>query len=183
MKFSALLAVSVLLGCTFTAQEPTERPDSPRVHADGIEVLVVAENPFSGRYSIDSSHSLDDGSVQTTHVETTVARDSQGRVYLERHNLAPCSSDQQSSLTNFFILDPVAHTRTSCNVTARRGDITRFRGVSLLRPIPAIALLRARVWEAMLFMVSTSLGHARPSRSEAAGPRRNGRLAPRNSGI
>src|SRR5271170_5233131 len=136
MKFSALLAVSVLLGCTFTAQEPTERPDSPRVHADGIEVLVVAENPFSGRYSIDSSHSLDDGSVQTTHVETTVARDSQGRVYLERHNLAPCSSDQQSSLTNFFILDPVAHTRTSCNVTARRCDITRFRGVSLLRPIP-----------------------------------------------
>jgi hypothetical protein len=136
MTFSALLAASVLLASTLAAQESTDLNDRSRVHADGIEVLAVAENPFSARYNIDSFRNLDDGSVQTTHIETTVARDSEGRVYRERHHLPPGNSDEQSSLTNFFILDPVAHTRTSCNVSARRCDITRFRGVSFLKPIP-----------------------------------------------
>jgi hypothetical protein len=136
MKFCALLAASLLLATTLTAQEPTGRADSPGVHADGIEALTIAANPCSARYGIDSARNLDDGSVQTTSVETSVARDSQGRVYRERHSLAPSTSDEQPSLTNFFILDPVAHTRTSCNVTARRCDLTGYNGVSFLRPIP-----------------------------------------------
>jgi hypothetical protein len=136
MKFSALLATSVLLGSALKAQEPAEPVDSPHVRADGVQVLVIAEKPFSARYNIDSSRSLDDGSAQTTHIETTVARDSEGRVYREHHSIPPGNSDEQSSLTNFFMLDPVAHTRTSCNVTARHCHITRYRGVSLFRPIP-----------------------------------------------
>jgi hypothetical protein len=106
MKFCALLVASLLLGSTLTAQEPTERADSPCVHADGIEALTIAANPFFARYGIDSARTLDDGSVRTTRVETSVARDSQGRVYRERHSLAPGTSDEQPSLTNFFILDP-----------------------------------------------------------------------------
>jgi hypothetical protein len=137
MKLCGLLAASLLLaGSPLTAQQPAGPAESSHVRADGIQVLVVAENPFLGRFSIDSSRSLDDGSVQTTHVETTVARDSEGRVYRERHSFASGNSDEQSRLTNFFILDPVAHTRTSCNVTARHCDITRFHGQSFLRPIP-----------------------------------------------
>lgn len=136
MNFYALLAASLLLASTLTAQEPNEPADSPRVHANGVQVLVVADKLFSARYSIDSSRSLDDGSVQTTHAETTVARDSEGRVYRERHNLASANSDEQSSLTNFFIFDPVAHTRTSCTVTARHCDLQLYHGVSSLRPIP-----------------------------------------------
>jgi hypothetical protein len=136
MKFCALLAASLLFAGALTAQEPSDRDDRSRVHADGIEVVVVAANPFSARFGVDSSRSLDDGSVQTKHVETTVARDSQGRVYRERHSLAPGNSGEQPSLKNFFILDPAAHTRTSCNVTARHCDITRYRGVPFLRPIP-----------------------------------------------
>jgi hypothetical protein len=136
VKLHALLAASLFFASRLTAQEPSERPDLLHVRSDGVQVLVVAEKPFSGRYSIDSSRSLDDGSVQTTHVETRVARDSEGRVYRERHNLASGNSDEQSSPTNFFIFDPVAHTRTSCNLTARHCDIQRYQGVSSLRPIP-----------------------------------------------
>jgi hypothetical protein len=47
MKFSALLATSVLLGSALKAQEPAEPVDSPHVRADGVQVLVIAEKPFS----------------------------------------------------------------------------------------------------------------------------------------
>jgi hypothetical protein len=43
------------------------------VRADGVQVPVIAEKPFSARYNVDSSRSLDDGSVPTTHIERTVA--------------------------------------------------------------------------------------------------------------
>ena len=43
MKFSALLATSVLLGSALKAQEPAEPVDSPHVRADGVQVLVIAE--------------------------------------------------------------------------------------------------------------------------------------------
>jgi hypothetical protein len=180
MKFSALLATSVLLG-SLKAQEPAEPVDSPHVRADGVQVLVIAEKPFSARYNIDSSRSLDDGSAQTTHIETTVARDCEGRVYREHHSIPPGNSDEQSSLTNFFILDPVAHTKTSYNVTARHCDITRYPRVSWFRPIPdgsfdpGYRSVRAGSWGAMLFLVSTSSGHARPLPSEVVGRQRNGR--------
>ncbi len=78
-----MLAASVLLDSTLRAQEPAEPVDSPHVRADGVQVLVIAEKPFSARYNINSSRSLDDGSAPTTRIERTVARDSEGRVYRE----------------------------------------------------------------------------------------------------
>jgi hypothetical protein len=167
MKSCALLTASLLLASTVTAQEPSDRDDRFRVRADGIEVLVVAENPFSARYSIDSSRSLDDGSVQTMHVDTTVARDSEGRVYREHHSLAPGNSDNPALQT--FSYSTRSPTREH-PVTSRRGTaISRATteclcsGQSQTAPsTPAIVSLRARTWGAMLFMVSTSSGRARP---------------------
>jgi|HubBroStandDraft_6_1064221.scaffolds.fasta_scaffold18798_4 hypothetical protein len=140
MKFCALLAASLLLICctaaslllasNVNAQEPS------RVHADGIQILLIADNPFSGRYSIDSTQKQDDGSPKTVHVDTNVARDRQGRIHREHRNVAPSDSEKESAIADVFILDPVAHTRTSCNVAARHCQVARYHGPSFLKPAP-----------------------------------------------
>jgi hypothetical protein len=65
-----------------------------------------------------------------------VARDRDGRVYRERHGLAPAGRDEPASPTSIFILDPVAHTATTCDVAARRCTVTGYHGPQLLRPPP-----------------------------------------------
>jgi hypothetical protein len=138
MKLFAWLAALLLLGGS-AAQEsaPRECPGHALcIFANGIEILLVAENPFSARYSIESSRNFDDGSVPTMHLETNVARDSQGRIYREHRSADPNNATEQSELTNIFILDPVAHTQTSCNVAARHCTVRRYHGRSFLKPPP-----------------------------------------------
>src|ERR1700728_589924 len=140
MKFCALLAASLLLICctaaslllasNVNAQEPS------RVHADGIQILLIADNPFSGLYSIDSTQKQDDGSPKTVHVDTNVARDQQGRIYREHRSVAPSDSEKESAIADGFILDAVSHTRTSCNVAARHCNVARYHGPSFLKPTP-----------------------------------------------
>jgi hypothetical protein len=144
MKLSALLAGSLLCVFSVSAQESPEVSRGPdggtRVHVGGIEILLTAGNPFSGRDSIDWTRHLEDGTLQTVHLDAKLARDNQGRVYRERRSFVPANAGvpagQESKLKDIIILDPVARTRTSCNVAARHCDVTRYRRPSAFRPPP-----------------------------------------------
>ena len=137
MKLSALLAAALLPGSPVAAQAPGDlSPNGSALHANVIEISLVAENPFSAHYSIQLSRISDEGSVETMSADTNVARDRDGRVYRERHRLTPAGTDEPSGPTSIFILDPVAHTATTCEVAARRCTVTGYHGPQLLRPPP-----------------------------------------------
>jgi hypothetical protein len=137
VKLCALLAAALLPGSTVAAQAPGDSsPNGSTLQANGIEISLAAENPFFARYRIELSRTSDDGSVETMSADSNVARDSDGRVYRERHRLAPAGTDEPSRPTTMFILDPVAHTATTCEVAARRCTVTGYHGPQLLRPPP-----------------------------------------------
>jgi hypothetical protein len=141
MKACALLVVSLLLACTFAAQESDEASRGPdggtRYHVDGIKVLPVTGKPFSGRSTTEWTRNLADGTVVTTHLFALVARDSQGRIYRERRSFVPANTDEQSKLKEIILFDPAAHTRTTCTVAARRCTVTGYYASTSFKPMPA----------------------------------------------
>jgi hypothetical protein len=141
MKTCALLAASVLVAFTLAAQEsdePSRGPDGgTRFRVHGIQVLPAAGRPFSGRDSIEWTRNLEDGSVVTTHLYATVARDSQGRIYREHMTFFPSNSNQQSRRIDIVLLDPVAHTGTTCVIATRRCTIVGYHASTSFVPPPA----------------------------------------------
>jgi len=141
MKLCALLAASVLIGCTLAAQEATEPSRGPdgdtRIRVAGIEILPAAGKPFSGRDNIEWTRSLEDGSVVKTHLYATLARDSQGRIYRERRKFVPVDSKQESEQIEIILLDPVAHTRTNCVVATHGCTIADYHASASFTPKPA----------------------------------------------
>jgi hypothetical protein len=129
MKFFTLL-VCLLLAASVAAQE-SEEPSrgldgGTHYRVDGIRVLPLAGKPFSGHSTTEWTRTLEDGTVVKTHLFAMVARDSQGRIYRERHSFVPVDSDQQSRLNWILISDPVTHTRTECNIASRHCYVTGY---------------------------------------------------------
>ncbi len=141
MKFCALLAVSLLFACSLVAQEsegPSRGPDGgTRTHVGGIEILPVTGKPFSGRDSIDWTRTLEDGTVQTTHLDANLARDSQGRIYREHRSFVPANGGERSRLNEIILSDPITHTRTTCVVSSHRCTVGRYYAPAsfTLRPV------------------------------------------------
>src|ERR1700733_4599605 len=114
MKLRALLvfAAAALLACSVTAQEsrePWRGPDGgTRVDVAGIQVLPGAVKPFSARDSIEWTRTLEDGSVVTTHLTATVARDSEGRIRRERATFVPANSSDLSEPMEILVSHPAA---------------------------------------------------------------------------
>lgn len=140
MKLCALLAASLLLTCTFAAQEaeePSRGPDGgTRFHVDGIQIRPVAGKPFFGRDNIEWTRTLEDGSVVKTHLYAALARDSQGRIYRENRKFVPGDSDQEPRRTDLTISDPVTHTRTNCILARRQCTITGYFASTTFTPQP-----------------------------------------------
>jgi hypothetical protein len=140
MKLSALLAGFLLFAFSLSAQESPEVSRGPdggtRVHVGGIEILLTAGNPFSARDSIDWTRHLEDRTLQTVHLDAKLARDAQGRVYRERRTFVPTDTGKESKLKDIILLDPVARTRTTCNIAARHCNVTRYHGPDAFRPPP-----------------------------------------------
>jgi len=139
MKLSVLLALAmpVLLACALAAQEqptqdgPVRGPDrgtTYRVH--GIQVLPATNRPFSARDHILWTRRLEDGSVMKTELYALVARDEQGRIYREHRSFVPLNSNHQSRQSDMLVLDPVAHTRTTCVMRTRRCTVSSYRASS-----------------------------------------------------
>jgi hypothetical protein len=133
MKLCALLVGSLVLTCTFAAaqeaDEPSRGPDGGTEYfVNGVSVLPIPGKPFSGQSTTEWTRTLVDGSVVTTHLLTVVARDSQGRIYRERHKFVPLNSNEQSPLEAIRIFDPVAHTETFCRVASHVCNVTAYHG-------------------------------------------------------
>jgi hypothetical protein len=144
VKLYPLLALFLLLASTLAAQDsdaPSRGPDGrTRYFVEGITVLPLAGKPFSGRSTTEWTRKLDDGGVVTTHLFAMVARDSQVRIYRERRNFVPANSDQESRKEDIRIFDPVTHTRTTCEVAARRCTVTGYHARTSFKPTPAGSL-------------------------------------------
>ncbi len=140
MKPYALLAVSLLLACTLAAQEsdePSRGPDGgTRFRVHGIQILPATARPFSGRDNIEWTRNIEDGSVVTTHLFATLARDSQGRIYREHVTFVPANSNQPSRRIDMVLLDPVTHTGTTCIIATRQCTITNYYTPTSFTPPP-----------------------------------------------
>jgi hypothetical protein len=141
MRRYVLLAASLLLAIAVIAQdsdEPLRGPDaSTRTHISGITILPVAGKPFSGRDSVDWTRTLEDGTVVAMHQDALLARDSEGRIYRENVTRFPANSDGHSQRKQFTIFDPVAHSRTVCEVSSRRCVVNAYHSPISFQQRPA----------------------------------------------
>jgi hypothetical protein len=140
MRLYSLLAACLLIASSLIAQESEEFSRGPdggtRVHVSGIDILPAAGKPFSGRDSLDWTRTLEDGTVQTTHLEANLARDSQGRIYRESSTWVPANGTQKSRAWRFYILDPTTHTRTVCMIASHSCEITGYHGATTFTARP-----------------------------------------------
>jgi hypothetical protein len=130
MKFSALLAVSVLAAIPLAAQDADELVHAPDlgtyVRVNGIQILPAVNKPFTGRDHIEWTRTLEDGSMIASELYAVLARDSQGRIYREHMTFVPVNSGQPIPRRQFDLLDPVAHTRTICITATRHCTISDY---------------------------------------------------------
>jgi hypothetical protein len=126
-----VLAACCSLPCPLLAQAPSEPPRGPdstmRNFVPGIEVPALPGMPFVGKDTIEWNRPLDGGDSTTVSLEAIIARDSEGRVYRERHRFAPAGVDPKTTLYETFVNDPVNHTRTTCTLMTHRCSITNYR--------------------------------------------------------
>ena len=122
-----VVAGAVLAACGIVAQEPLRGPDSGSIHkVPGVEVLTIPGKPFSAKSSIEWTRTLEDGSTVTTHLDASLARDSQGRVYRENHSFVPAGSGRRSPLNEVHIYDPVTRSQLHCSTHALQCVLTDY---------------------------------------------------------
>lgn len=132
MRLRCALLIALLAGFTFLrAQAPVQPqrgPDSGmRTFVPGVEILPLPGMPFTGRGHTVVSHTTENGITLTKYLEANAGRDSQGRVYRERHHFGPDGVNPQTTLYESYVLDPIARTRTECDYATHRCVITNYR--------------------------------------------------------
>ena len=126
---SIVLAASVAsLGSVHaqTAPQVQRGPDGgPSTYVPGIDVLPLPGLPFSANDKTVWTRPIENGGSITTYLVAKVIRDSQGRLYRERHHFGPANVDPESTLVDFSIYDPATRKRTICT---RRTHVCRIVG-------------------------------------------------------
>jgi hypothetical protein len=113
------LAALLLFAFALQAQEPERGPDGKTsTHVAGVILLAIPGKPFSAHTSTEWTRTLADGSTITTHLDASLARDSQGRIYRERRSFVPANSKERSRLNEVHIYDPVARKQMLCSTRA-----------------------------------------------------------------
>jgi hypothetical protein len=160
MRSTAALLLAIFLACGVsvyaqTATQPERGPDrTSNTQVPGVDVLPYKGLPFSGVGTTVWSRPIDGGGSITTYVKGNIFRDSQGRIYRERHHFAAANVDPKLTLHEFSILDPVSLTRTTCQTAARHCVITRYR------PQFSTAISAAGIFDnGKRMLVRTSLGN------------------------
>jgi hypothetical protein len=102
-------------------QKPTEQDrldvEDGGAHGTTLESIVVpprAKAPFTLILETTWMRPLGDGGSITTANKRKIARDADGRIYMERWWLAPPNTPERSEMTTIQISDPVAHTHINC---------------------------------------------------------------------
>ncbi|MGI4831204.1 MAG: hypothetical protein ACRYFU_23900 [Janthinobacterium lividum] len=105
---------------------PDRGPDgNTRTITPGIEVPPYPGLPFTGTDTILRTRSVEGGSV-TTAETSQVIRDSDGRLYRERHHFGLLNADPQKTLYAFYVLDPTTHTRTECLLATHACNVSSY---------------------------------------------------------
>lgn len=117
MKRLGLISAALCFAASLAlAQEPSRGPDGrTSTHVSGVEVLAIPGKPFSANTATDWVRTLPDGSTTTLHLDATLARDSRGRVYRERHNFVPAGSTDRAPMYEIHLFDPEARSQMLCN--------------------------------------------------------------------
>jgi hypothetical protein len=127
-RMQAIFLAAALMASASTAQEPSHAPDGgTSTRVSGVELLAIPGVPLTGKSSTVWTRTLPDGTSLTTHLETNLARDSQGRMYRERRRFVPANSNLTPRLEEIHIYDPVAGTKTTCTVATHECIITNYR--------------------------------------------------------
>lgn len=127
------LTLAVILAGTMSfpllAQSAPDRGPDGRTQTivPGIDVLPFPGLPFSGTDTIVRTRLVEGGGSVVTSETSKVIRDSQGRLYRERHRFALPDTDPQKTLYIFYVLDPVTRTRTECMLATHRCTVTNYR--------------------------------------------------------
>src|ERR1700722_754910 len=106
------------------ADQPQKLPPLARLYAeDGgahgstLESIVVPPKPkaqFTLILETTWVRPFSEGGGITTANKRKIARDANGRIYMERWWLAPPKQQDRSQMTTIQISDPVAHTHINC---------------------------------------------------------------------
>ena len=99
-----------------TAEEQLYAEDGG-ARGDTLESIIVppkAKAPFSLILETVWARGLADGGTITVENKRSIARDAEGRIYMERWLLVPRDGKQQSRMTAIQISDPLTHTLYSC---------------------------------------------------------------------
>ena len=124
--FRVFLAGFLALGAILQAQEPLRAPDGgTTAHVSGVDLLPIPGRPFTAKSRIDWVRLMQDGTGMNTHLDSNLARDSQGRMYRERRRFIS-GENSESPLWQTLVFDPVAFTRTTCTPALRRCVISSY---------------------------------------------------------
>ena len=144
--------ITLCLALVFTAALPAQGPPPGRgfggggFGARGARILgagpgsrtLVTGAPYSAVETVQREQTLANGNRISTTEQTTVYRDSQGRIRTEQTFTPPAASGQ-AARTVVTIFDPVAGTRyalDSSTMIARQSPLPPFRSAPANRPAP-----------------------------------------------
>jgi hypothetical protein len=125
----AMLAVACLLKAG-VAQEAHGPDRSSSSHVPGVDVLALEGKPFSATSTIEWTRTTEDGNVVRTHLVASLARDSRGRIYRERHSFVPDGSDDKAPLKEVHLYDPTTRSQALCSTHAFECVLTDYRPVT-----------------------------------------------------
>ncbi len=135
--FASLLLFSFLSSFAPAQTDATRGPDGGTLNlVPGVDVLPLPGTPFSATSTITWTRQAGEGASVVTYGIAKIFRDSQGRVYRERHRFSPDPNvDPRTTLFEFSVRDPLAHTFTRCTRAAHACTIQTFRNLTM---VPAI---------------------------------------------
>ena len=130
-----VLACFALTAGILHSQEPVRGPDDlARTRVPGVVILAIPGKPFSGVDHIEWTRTSADGTTVTTHLEASLARDSEGRIYRESHTFVPGDSQEQSPLNYVHISDPTTRTQITCYLRTYVCNLSDYVPVTDLDP-------------------------------------------------
>lgn len=128
--------VLCVVACFSAGAQESRGPDGgTRNQVSGIDVMAIPNRPFAATDAIDWTRTLADGSTVALHLDAKVARDSQGRVYRERHNFVPEGSQDRAAY-EIHLMDPVSRTQLLCSGRFYRCVLSDFSPATYFRPTP-----------------------------------------------
>jgi hypothetical protein len=110
---SAVL-LALVVAATSTAAQDNAMASAPAFNG-GVFVTPVAGAPFSAEVEQDMTQLLKDGSSFHRKTAALIARDSQGRIHNERHEVLPAYSKRKPIVYSVHLYDPETRLNTFLN--------------------------------------------------------------------